>query len=48
VLNYTLYHHTVMNAYPETLEALVRDVKIYCEDCGEHLKMIVWGVEEVV
>jgi hypothetical protein len=36
---------TVVRA--EALEALVRDVKAYCEDCGEHLKMIVWGVEEI-
>ncbi len=30
------------------LEALVRDIKAYCRECGEKLKMIVWGVEEAV
>ena len=37
---------TVIQA--EALEALVREVKAFCEDCGEHLKAIVWGVEEVI
>lgn len=36
---------TVVQA--EALETLVRDVKAYCEDCGERLKMLVWGVEEI-
>lgn len=31
-----------------TLIALANDIKTYCQDCGERLKMIVWGVEEVV
>ena len=36
---------TVIRA--EALEALTRDIKDYCADCGEKLKMIVWGVEEI-
>jgi hypothetical protein len=37
---------TVIEA--EALAGLVRDVKAYCRGCGEKLKMVVWGVEEVV
>jgi hypothetical protein len=37
---------TVIRA--DALEALTRDLKSYCADCGEKLKMVVWGVEEVV
>ena len=36
---------TVIQA--EALEALLRDIRGYCADCGEKLKMVVWGVEEV-
>jgi len=36
---------TVIEA--EALETLTRDIKAYCKVCGETLKMIVWGVEEV-
>lgn len=32
----------------DALDALVTDIKEYCQGCGERLKMIVWGVEEVV
>jgi len=32
----------------EALNELTSEIKRYCEDCGEHLKMIVWGVEEVL
>ena len=31
----------------EALDALVRDIRRFCADCGEKLKMVVWGVEEV-
>ncbi len=37
---------TVIKA--EALDALVRDIKAFCRECGEKLKMIVWGVEEAV
>ena len=37
---------TVLSA--EALDQLSADIKAYCSDCGERLKMIVWGVEEVV
>jgi hypothetical protein len=37
---------TVIQA--ESADALVRDLKAYCEDCGEKLKVIVWGVEEAI
>jgi hypothetical protein len=37
---------TVIEA--EALDALVRDVRAFCSDCGEKLKMVVWGVEEVI
>ena len=30
----------------EALEQLRRDIKEYCAECGERLKMIVWTVEE--
>ncbi len=32
----------------EALETLVSDIKSYCKGCDERLKMIVWGVEEVL
>lgn len=37
---------TVLSA--EALEGLTREIREYCADCGERLKMIVWGVEEVL
>jgi len=36
---------TVIRA--DALEALTADIRSYCADCGEKLKMVVWGVEEV-
>jgi hypothetical protein len=30
------------------LAQLVADIKAYCRECDERLKMIVWGVEDVV
>lgn len=32
----------------EALDQLVQDIKTYCGECGERLKMVVWGVEELV
>ena len=32
----------------ETLKQVSEEIRRYCQDCGERLKMIVWGVEEVV
>jgi hypothetical protein len=32
----------------EALDSLVRQIKDYCSECGEHLKMVVWGVEEIL
>jgi glyoxalase family protein len=32
----------------EALDRLVADLKSYCAECGERLKMLVWGVQEVV
>jgi hypothetical protein len=32
----------------EALERLRGEMREYCRDCGEHLKMVVWGVEEVL
>jgi hypothetical protein len=32
----------------EALKQVTEEIKGYCRDCGERLKMIVWGVEEVV
>ena len=32
----------------EALKQVTEEIKSYCRDCGERLKMIVWGVEEVV
>ncbi len=29
------------------LAQLAADIRAYCRECGESLKMIVWGVEEV-
>jgi hypothetical protein len=29
------------------LGQLAADIKAYCHECGESLKMIVWGVEEI-
>lgn len=37
---------TVLSA--DALDRLVREIKEFCADCGERLKMIVWGVEEVL
>jgi hypothetical protein len=31
----------------EALDRLRGELREYCRDCGEHLKMVVWGVEEV-
>ena len=31
----------------DALGPLVEDVRAYCRDCGQHLKMLVWGVEEM-
>lgn len=31
----------------DALASLTREIKEYCTDCGERLKMIVWGVEEI-
>ena len=30
------------------VDALVRDLKAHCEDCGEKLKAVVWSVEGVL
>ena len=30
------------------LDSLTREVKQYCRDCGERLKMVSWEVEEVL
>jgi hypothetical protein len=30
------------------LASLVADIKEYCRECDERLKMIVWGVEDVL
>ena len=30
------------------LEQAVGEIRGFCRDCGERLKMIVWGVEEVL
>lgn len=32
----------------DALEPLVQDIKAYCGECGERLKMLVWKVDEVV
>jgi len=32
----------------DALDPLVADLKAYCAGCGERLKMLVWGVEEVL
>jgi hypothetical protein len=37
---------TVVDA--EALEQLATDLKTYCAECSERMKMLVWGVEEVV
>ena len=37
---------TVLSA--EALEGLAREIREYCADCGERLKMVVWSVEEVM
>jgi hypothetical protein len=37
---------TVIQA--EALDPLIRDIRAYCDDCGEKLKMIVWGVEQAL
>lgn len=31
----------------DALQETVTAIREYCADCGERLKMIVWGVEEV-
>ena len=36
---------TVLSA--ESLERLRGELREYCRDCDERLKMIVWGVEEI-
>ena len=33
---------------PEAVSRLAADVKAYCADCGERLKMVAWDVEEVL
>ncbi len=30
------------------VDALVADLKVHCEDCGEKVKAVVWGVEGVL
>jgi len=30
------------------LAELTRQVKAFCANCGERLKIVVWGVEEVL
>lgn len=37
---------TIVDA--NSLEKLVADLRTYCQECGERLRMMVWGVEEVV
>lgn len=37
---------TVLRA--DVLERLAAEIRSFCSDCGERLKMIVWGVEEVL
>jgi hypothetical protein len=32
----------------EALAELTRQVKAFCADCGERLKVVVWGVQEVL
>ena len=32
----------------EALDQVVSEIKGFCRDCGERLKMVVWGVEEVL
>ncbi len=32
----------------DALSRLVTEIKQYCHECGERLRMVVWGVEEVV
>ena len=32
----------------DALEQVVGEIKGFCRDCGERLKMVVWGVEEVL
>ena len=32
----------------EALDQVVAEVKSYCRDCGESLRMVVWSVEEVL
>lgn len=32
----------------EALDQLTREIREFCAECGERLKMIVWGVEEVL
>ncbi|HPC84470.1 MAG TPA: hypothetical protein P5234_13910 [Thermoanaerobaculaceae bacterium] len=32
----------------ERVEALREEVRTYCTDCGERLKMFVWAAEEVL
>ncbi len=30
------------------LAALTRKIREYCADCGERLRLVVWGVEQVI
>jgi hypothetical protein len=32
----------------EALAQVVTEVKTFCRDCGERLRMVVWSVEEVL
>ena len=32
----------------EQVDSLREDIAGYCESCGEHMKMVVWGVEQII
>jgi hypothetical protein len=32
----------------QALAKLTSDIKAFCQDCGERLKMIAWGAEEML
>jgi hypothetical protein len=32
----------------EARDRLAEEIRAYCRDCGEHLKMVSWSVEEVL
>jgi hypothetical protein len=32
----------------ESIDALLADIKLYCAACMKRMKMIVWGVEQIV